>query len=777
MQFPILILGIITCCVTFIPLGYVLVRLISVYNAQTQKKRAQIRGQVLVVGLAATMLVTLYLFAHKDTYTGLDVACYRQLAESFSEDGRGLDDVDVVYESVPENISVSFLYRPAGRITRDMIFQIMDASSSTEPFFLPMLSLGAAILPDKDLFVPICGALWFASLLVFGLCKGGIRGLIFAIGCFFATFWPMWFLRGFHTDVVGAVVIGTSLLAALTPQLRECKFDVFVIGFLFSYSIGYHFTMVVPAGVVAVYLLFTKGWNIHRLGWLILGGAIGLIPLLYQVAFICTPYGDILSISGFVDMFVKSKEIQFLSVALLIAIIVFLSLAVIILNKKLQQKIHVFLDEHASKINPILICISAFVWIIYVFFAGPITVGFSTIQTGVAYAFPLVVFSAVLLAISKEKDSAIYSALVLLISLMAALFVYLKGVEVHVGLWSQRRFFPVVAMFIPCIIVALCSLKSKGIIKYLPFVFILVSFIPMVRWSVAYIGVADASQNEKKGKASVTTEIDAFIEKYNDQGKAIFIFDYFPHSVPFQQNLNRCVLGVGERTQWYYPKIIKWAFEKSKENASNAFFISSYGTPMLEEGVSMMPICSFSDNLDKFSTKGVFPIEKNVAKGEIKNVVCQMQEPTRSSSQYVSLVGTFNPFGLRWPWGKTTHHGTWSRQGSGIVGPIPEKGGKVIFTISAMWAPPVTDGSWDNQELIICSPFGVKTKLSISAKNKDGLYTCEIERAKDDNFGDSITGVYRFFVIKPYSPSEYGTKGFNSDLGVIFKHISIKCAE
>lgn len=772
-----LLLGIIACCITFIPMCYVLARLICVYNAQTQEKRVQIHGQVLVVGLAAAMLVALYLFVHKDIYTGLDVACYRQLAASFAEDGRGFHDVDVVYESIPKNIKADFLYRPKGRLTRDLIFQLKDDSCSTEPFFLPMLSLGAAALPDKDLFVPICGALWFASLLAFGLCKGGVRGLFFAAGCFFATFWPMWFLRGFHTDVIGAILVGTSLLIALIPQLRERKLDVFVIGFLLGCSVGYHFTMVVPAGIVAVYLLLTKGWNIYRLGWLIFGGAIGLIPMLYQLAFICTPYGNILSVSAFVEMFVKVKEIQFLSLALLFAIIVFVSFAAVILNKNIQPKIHAFLDKYASKINPILICASAFLWVFYAIFAGPITAGLSTIQTGVVYALPLVVFSTVLLVVSKENGSVIYSALVLLLSLMATLFVYLKGVEVHVGLWSQRRFFPVVAMFIPCLIVALSSLKSKGIVKYLPFVFVLVSFIPIIRWPVAYFGIADASQNEENGRASVTTEMDAFIEKYNDQGKAIFIFDYFPHSVPFQHDLNRCVLGVGELAQWNYPRIIKWAFEKSKENASDAFFISSYGTPKLEDGVAMMPICTFSDNLDKFSTKGVFPVEKNAAKGEIKNVVCLMQEPTRSSSQYVSLVGNLYPFGLRQPWGKTTRHGTWSRQGSGIVGPIPEKGGKVTFTISAMWTPPVSDGSWDNQELIIRSPFGVETKLSISATNKDGLYSCEIERAEEDDFGDSVTGVYQFFVEKPYSPLEYGTKGFDSDLGVVFKHISIKCSE
>lgn len=776
MQLEILFLGLITCCITFIPLGYVLARLVCVYNKQQQEKRSRLHGQVLLVGLVATIFVTLYLFAHQDKFTGLDVACYRNLATSFSEEARGLHDIDIVYQSVPQIMRKNFLYRSRGRLTRDLIFQIYLDDCSSNSFFLSMLSLGAAILPNMDLFVPICGALWFGILLAFGLYKGGVRGLFVSVGCFFATFWPMWFLRGFHTDAVGAILVGAALLAALVPEIRTRKLDVFLIGFLLGCSVGYHFTMVVPAGIVAVYLLITKDWTFRRLLLLIFGGAVGLIPMLYQLAFICAPYGNILSISSFTSMLANVKEIRFLFLALLCAIIVFVGFAAIILNQRLQQKIHAFLDKNAAIINPILIVASALVWLVYAFFAGPITAGFSTIQTGLLYALPLIILGAILLAISKEEESVLNSALVLMLSLMAALFVYIKGVEVHVGLWSQRRFFPVVVMLLPLVIVALCSFKAKGKIKYLPFALFFISFMPILRWPAAYFGVFDASSNEAKGEPSLATTVDEFIDKNNDDGKAIFIFDYFPHSVPFQHDLNRCVLGVGEHSQWNYPEIVQWALETSKTNNSLAFFFSSYGVPMLEEGAALEPCGFVSDSFRRYITKGVFPVDRNEAKELIEIAAFEIREPARASMQNIDFDILY-PFGLRKPWGKTTRLGTWSRQGSGIVGPVPDKSGKVLLMISALWTPPVADGTWDEQTLIIETPFGQRESVKVSAANEFGGYTCEIERTENDDFGDSVTGVYRFYVEKPYDPALYGTKGFDKDLGVIFKNIIIKCVE
>lgn len=778
MQVEILLLGFFACCMTLVPMGYVLARLIDVYNNQVEEKKIRIHGQTLLIGFTASIFFMLYMFAHQDTFTGLDVACYRQLAECFSEDIRGFHDVDTIYESIPDDIQKDFLYRPKGRLTRDLIFELNIKSCSTEPFFLPMLSLGAGIFPDIDLFVPICGSIWFASLLAFGLCKGKIWGLFSAVFSFFITFWPMWFLRGFHTDAVGSILVGTALLAALTPQMREGKRNVFVIGFLLGCSIGYHFTMVVPAGIVAVFLLLTKGWTFRRLLWLVLGGAIGLIPMLYQLVFICAPYGNILSFSSFANMVSNVKEIRFLAVALFSSIVVFICFASVILNNRYQDKIHEFLEKYASRINPVIIVITIAVWLFYAFCAGPITAGFSTIQSGLVYALPLIIFVVVLLSISRQKDSAIYCALSLMLTLMTALFLYIKGVEVHVGLWSQRRFFPVVAMFIPLLIVALCKFNINGKFKNLTWVLFFISFIPIFRWPVAYVGVFDASSNEAKEKPSITTEIDDFIDENNNLGKSIFIFDYYLHSVPFQHDLERCVLGVGEHARWNYPEVLKWAFETSKTNKSDAFFFSSYAyaKPMLEECVVLQPIGLVSDQLERYSTKGVFPLARNDEKGLIKICCFIMEEPTRNSIQNVSFEKLY-PLGLRQPWGRTTRYGTWSRQGSGIVGPIPENGGKVVLSILAQWTPPVTDGTWLVQNLIIETPFGIKKTIQISADNELGGTICEIQRPIEDNFGDSVTGVYRFYVEQPYNPSQYGIKGFDQDLGVIFKSVLIKCIE
>ena len=128
MQFEVLLLGLIVCIVTILPIGYVLARLVALFNAKTEDKHARLHGQIFLVGFSAVIFVVLYLFAHQDTFTGLDVACYRQLAETFSDDGRSFHDADNVFQSIPSELRQYFLYRPKGRLTRDLIFELKDSS-------------------------------------------------------------------------------------------------------------------------------------------------------------------------------------------------------------------------------------------------------------------------------------------------------------------------------------------------------------------------------------------------------------------------------------------------------------------------------------------------------------------------------------------------------------------------------------------------------------------------------------------------------------------------
>ena len=173
---------------------------------------------------AAIGVAVLLLRPHGDTFTALDHSGYRLMAYAFAE-GRGANDVDRTLLELPEEArqDCTLLPRTQERNTRDRSFLLRsDRTGETEPFFYPILPMGASALQKlwpwggMDLFVPLIGLAFAWSLLAAGFRAGGIAGLCLAVALFLGSPLPAMLLRGFYAEVCGAALMALAALHWMT---------------------------------------------------------------------------------------------------------------------------------------------------------------------------------------------------------------------------------------------------------------------------------------------------------------------------------------------------------------------------------------------------------------------------------------------------------------------------------------------------------------------------------------------------------------------------------
>jgi hypothetical protein len=133
--------------------------------------------------------------------------------------------------------------------------------------------------------------------------------------------------------------------------------------------------------------------------------------------------------------------------------------------------------------------------------------------------------------------------------------------------------------------------------------------------------------------------------------------------------------------------------------------------------------------------------------------------------------------GLRPPWrhdlGEVTNQvgeclpAMWSRQGSGIVGPVPAPGKSVRVVLNA------TSGRAVPQTLLIRPPWAT----SVTAMAIEPRYSsCEVDLPRplsDTNVFPLCTGVYRLTAEVPYDPTKEGFLGWDRDLGALIHSVEM----
>ncbi|HQQ03709.1 MAG TPA: hypothetical protein PLT67_02605 [Kiritimatiellia bacterium] len=725
--------------------------------------------KISLVALWALGSAVIIIFPHEDLFSGLDTMTYGNMSRAFMN-GRGFHEDDTVLACVPESLRENFLFRrgPLGRPTRDRSFRLSGWQSvKTQPYFMPLLPLAAAgghpVLSEEQ-FVPLMGSLWLALVLAAGFYAGGGWGIMVASALLLGTAWPAWFLRGFFPEAVGGMLASSVLLAAALRPMRNWMWVV--AGFVLGFSITYHPTLVVLSIPIALSLISEDGhWrNALRMG---AGFVLGLGPFWAINKYVCQPYGIILDWEQICRIVAASPEHR--AFAWLLGILVLASMGALSagLSKSIRNKT-LNVPKYISMAIWFLACAVPLSLILCQGLLPPdlshdIRAGAMSVWTGIGWIYGLILVAGALLILFGNRPARERIWLVAL-CWGALFFIYLKGHEIPVGLWSQRRFLPVVLMGIACMTSPLsAAIEGSCRLRFLRIsaavLIIVAGLVNWVRWPAAYAVANEAGSAEWTKNIAERIGTNRWV-----------IFDYYPHSVPYASGLNQKVLGLGERSVDHWPETAEWI--ASLAQSQEVWVATSWLPCALEDNVQLRHVFSATGCFPSVKSKDFFPAAKKARL--VQNHFLSVSPLGETSEPFQDKYMDNSPIGLREPWGRPKDSGSgkmarWMRQGSGIIGPVPAPGGRARFRMECTFQEITPD--WSSQTVQIQPPWGGEPANTVVTS---GWQTIEVEMSP--TAGDEklkLTGIYSLSVDKPYDPSQYGLRGYPPDLGVQVRRITI----
>lgn len=750
----------------------------GIYATLFLKLRAQLNGNspttlLLLVGaiLAAGLLL---LRPHEDTFTGLDTSCYRLMGQAFGG-GRQLHDVDQTLLEIPSHLRRSVLleYQAWGRDTRDRSFQLTSIKDGAiQPYFYPFLPMAAAGLgllshsQAGDYFVPIVGLLVCSLILITGTALGSKYGLLTSTALLIGTPLPAYLFRGYFAESVAAGLVGMVLLG-LTLSVQNRLFRA-LAPFAIGLAVCFHPVAIVLSLPALIMILIEPSLSRRGLLWNLAGFALGLAPLWAMTAWGCQPYGNIVDWNTFVSR-LSAQPLQQLLAGLIV--IFLLGLAILLLGPdsfklRLTSTLHRALSNRAIFLVLLVLAISPLA-IPPSLWSGKslVMAGLGEYWQGVRWGYGLVLLAG-LLATFWIQDKSRSRALLLLAGLLASFFFYLKGFE-PMGLWSQRRLIPLTLLLIialtPVLATAcrICADQAGRIPATLISGILLVGgFINILLWPAPYL--ARHEQGTTQWVSSFSRNI----------GHRLTFFDYYPYSVPFAASGKSRVIGLGEFGYEALPGLSKWLAERASRE--EVLWVSAFSNPGLEDGVILQSIEHQTAGFERIVSKTALPAEcrKFIVEVDIMRGI----PITNTSTLAVRKILDDGPLALRGPWGRRgaiNHNGTllparWSREGSGIIGPIPSKGHAVRITLAAAAS---RDDGRAGQVLTLHPPWS-GPGLSLAISNTFTEVSGILFRPADTT-NAAPTGTYTISAESPYNPAKAGIRGYPKDLGARIHRITI----
>ena len=744
------------------------------------------RSRPLAMILAVVFVVSsafLIMRPHDDSFAGLDCAATRDLALALDA-GRPPVGPDTVLASVPPDLQGAFRYRTAigARPTRDLAFQLDEGSADrTVPFFTPFLPLAAAGSGVPIYFPGILASIWLATLLAACAGKGGKTGVIAAVAFLAATPWPAWFLRGFYAEGAGTLLATSVLISSLARPMRGAA-SFATAGFALGFAACAHPTMVVVSAPVAL-ALFATVRTPRNAAAIAAGGVAGLAPTWFATRYVCSPYGDWTRLEMLARMFASAPEHRILMAGSALACVLGIAALAFALRPRGRAacaRVDAFLGPTGWLIIALLpvagiaalgalrSVASGWLFEDIQWYFGPLIDGARAIWHGIRIPCAILWIAAacVLTRVTANRQARI--ALVGL-SFASLLFLYVKGLEVPIGIWSQRRFLPVAlslaALFAPVVAEAFARLDRGANALACVGLLALAAINPM-RWPDAWIGIDEAGA--RAYCANMRRQFDFL-------GRPLTVFDYFNHSVPFAASLEYPVLGLSEHARKRWPEVARWIADVAK--TGDVCVVTSYEPTTLEEGFELRPVYIAGGTFKTVVGRRDGYLPTTPGSRKVDNVLMQIvpAAPKGEPSMVQEKTLDGGPIGLRGPWGATKNGGTWTRQGSGVIGPVSEKlNGHAYVTLDAAWFPPKpADGeqAWTNQVLKIVPPCGGE---GVSVNVPEGRHTIKCEIPLPASAQPLQDRAYRFYTEHPYNPAEFGQRGYDADLGVFLYSVKIE---
>lgn len=741
------------------------------------RERLQRTSAITKVLLALSILAAglLLLRPHEDTFTGLDTSCYRLMAHALAN-GRPIHDTDRTLMELPLSVRRSVLleYQQWGRDTRDRSFQITSVTTGAiQPYFYPFLPMAAAGLDilsgarGGDYFVPLLGLLVFVAVLCTGAALGHKYGLLASVMLLIGTPLPAYLFRGFYAEAAGAslavlVLLGLSL-SVRTPLFR--RFAPLAIGL----SVCFHPVAIVLALPALILLLMDPALTRRGTFSCLIGFAAGLVPLWAMTVWGCQPYGDILDWHGFSHR-LSAQPLQKL-LALFVLVFLVAVATLIVGSPSLKTRLIQILRRAID--HPVLFLLLLLVAAVP--FAIPASLwpgkwlvlsGLHEYRDGVRWGYGALLLAG-LIATFWIKDQPRSRALLLLTVFLSPFFFYLKGFE-PMGLWSQRRLIPLVLLLIIALTPSLATACLRCVERWGRFPATLISgglllagLLNFSQWPAPYL-----ARHEQGATAWVT----AFSR---DLGQRLTFFDYYPYSVPFAASGKTRVIGLSEYGYSALPALSRWLAERAGQE--EVLWVTAYSNPGLEAGVVLQSQGSQTARFKRIVSKTSLPAECRDYAVEVD--ILKGTPITNSSGLAVRKILDDGPLALRGLWGcrspiqkgdvQLPAH--WSRNGSGLIGPVPAPGHSVRITLEA--AASRDDGA-PGQVLKITPPWpGAALALNISNNftRASGVFT-----RPADAPALPPTGTFTLWAKDPYNPATIGIRGYPSDLGAQIHLIAIE---
>jgi hypothetical protein len=196
--------------------------------------------------------------------------------------------------------------------------------------------------------------------------------------------------------------------------------------------------------------------------------------------------------------------------------------------------------------------------------------------------------------------------------------------------------------------------------------------------------------------------------------------------------------------------------------------VTSWSPTTLEAGFQLAPVFSKQGVFPTLHSKSFFPAVAGARTVNHHVLQALPLGPGPGPAQDKMLDGS--PIGLRGPWGEIRNGATWTRQGSGIIGPVPLPGMQVEFEAECSWPAPTPD--WPEQILRVYPPWGGAPLRLVVQSGSQRVRGTWVRPAGDRDRGP--TGVYGLSVVRPYDPAEFGMHGYAPDLGVLIRRIIIR---
>ena len=734
-----------------------------------------------IVLFVAVFFFALFLFRpHEETFQGLDGSAYRLMAEAMMN-GRPFQGVDSVLLEIPEDLRAYVLLNPQeqGRLTRDRSFEIASLKTgNTKPFFYPLLPLCMNgldnLLPGnaRDLFVPLLGFVFAFAILLSGIRIGGvIPGTLVSLMLLTGSPLIVWLLRGAYLETISGILISMALIPWIVSTTKPLKLSCIQF-FAMGLAVSFHPVMIVLALPLSGIMIIEGADSFKRLFLFTGSFLVGLMPIFLLTLFIATPYGE-MSLGNLKHTLIYSSSIR-----PTIAAVVLLGMMIVVLQvgkKWLLPRISL-----AGWRNNVLSGILLVLWVLPVLLAVKyweqgqgrvVLAGFCEMLDGLQPPFGSVILLLCMIVLFSRNTLREKMCLTFLF-MSLPLFLYLKGAE-HMGLWSQRRLIASFVIVITCCMPTAVTLVSRalqpGLMRIGRYVgvLLLVMFVGAynaVRWPAPYLICYE------KGAGAWVKHVTEII------GNRLAFFDYHPFSVPFAVQPGSRVLGLSEFGKDKLPGMIKWLEEKAANE--EVLLVSAYSNPGLEDNIVLKDIARETGRFEIAHSKTVLPAERRWRNVDLSI----MRVIPVSSADHVVLCKTFDdgPLALRGSWGKGRPikvdgkmlPARWSREGSGVIGPVPLPGQSVRVSIEG--AADRDDGI-EGQILRIRPPWDGKT-LSLAVSNDFTRVSGVLSKGGDQKDGGKRTGIYSICAEKPYDPGKVGIKGYENDLGARIHMIRIEAA-